>query len=116
MRWENEVIKKRLKVIGFLALLLGCTAFLASTDNDEGPSLCQRWTQRSSVHAAAGQDSLLRQIATIDVPGPKGKRFDYLTIDPSRHLLFSTHLGAGLLYAVDLKTNKVVKTFEDLPG
>ncbi len=68
--------------------------------------------------AKANEDPvlLLKQIATIDVPGPKGKRFDYLTIDPSRHLLFSTHLGAGLLYAIDLRTNKVIKTFEDLPG
>src|SRR5205807_3578042 len=60
--------------------------------------------------------ALLRQISVIELPGPKGKRFDYLTIDDSRHLLFSTHLGAGLLYAIDLRTSKVVKTFEDLPG
>ncbi|HEV2989795.1 MAG TPA: YncE family protein, partial [Candidatus Angelobacter sp.] len=59
---------------------------------------------------------LLTQINSIDLPGPKGKRFDYLTIDSSRNLLFSTHLGAGLLYAIDLKTNKLVKTFENLPG
>ena len=59
---------------------------------------------------------LLKQVGSIDVPGPKGERFDYLIIDPSRHLLFSTHLGAGLLYAIDLRTNKVAKTFDDLPG
>jgi DNA-binding beta-propeller fold protein YncE len=59
---------------------------------------------------------LLKQVASIELPGPKGKRFDYLTIDPSLNLLFSTHLGAGLLYAIDLKTNKVIKTFKDLPG
>jgi DNA-binding beta-propeller fold protein YncE len=69
----------------------------------------------------SGQESgtsphLLKQVGSIDVPGPKGKRFDYLIIDPSRHLLFSTHLGAGLLYAIDLRMNKVVKTFGDLPG
>jgi len=116
MHWENEKMKRRLQVTGFLVLLLGGAAFLAVTDNDEGPSLWQRWTNSSSVRAGGGQDSLLKQIATIDVPGPKGKRFDYLMIDPSRHLLFSTHLGAGLLYAIDLRTNKVVKTFEDLPG
>ncbi len=52
----------------------------------------------------------------IDLPGPKGKRFDYLTIDPKRHYLFATHLGAGLLYVVDLKTGQVVKTISDLPG
>jgi hypothetical protein len=116
MRWSKEQLTKRLKVAGFLTLLFGCVAFLAVTDNDEGPSLWQRWTGSSSVGVDGNQNTLLRQVGTIDVPGPKGKRFDYLTIDPSRHLLFSTHLGAGLLYAVDLRTNKVVKTFEDLPG
>lgn len=65
---------------------------------------------------AAGATPLLRQVATIELPGPKGKRFDYLTIDESRNLLFSTHLGAGLLYVIDLKTGRLVKTIEDLPG
>lgn len=116
MRWNKENLRRRLRVTGFLVLLLGGTAFLAVTDNDEGPSLWQRWTGSSAVGAAGTQDSLLKQISTIDLPGPKGKRFDYLTIDSSRRLLFSTHLGAGLLYAVDLRTNTVVKTFEDLPG
>lgn len=68
-----------------------------------------------SAGASAGPQ-LLRQNGSIELPGPKGKRFDYLTFDPSRHLLFSTHLGAGMLYAIDLQTNKVIKTFEDLPG
>jgi len=116
MPWNKEKISSRLRVAGFWVLLLGGTAFLAVTDNDEGPSLWQRWTSSSSVRADKNQDSLLKQISTIDLPGPKGKRFDYLTIDPSRHLLLSTHLGAGLLYAIDLRTNKLVKTFEDLPG
>jgi len=64
---------------------------------------------------AAGPQ-LLKRVGVIDLPGPKGKRFDYLTIDDKRNLLFSTHLGAGLLYVIDLKTNKLVKTFADLPG
>lgn len=70
----------------------------------------------SAGRASSSGPQLLKQVGSIDVPGPKGKRFDYLIIDPSRHLLFSTHLGAGLLYAIDLRTNKVVKTFENLPG
>ena len=111
----NETGKKWLRLFAFLALLLSGTALFVVTDNDEGQSLWRRWFRGSSVHASANS-ALLKQIATIEVPGPKGKRFDYLTIDSSRHLLFSTHLGAGLLYAIDLKTNKVVKTFEDLPG
>jgi DNA-binding beta-propeller fold protein YncE len=92
------------------------TAFLALTDNDEGPRLWQRWTSGNAAGTAGNPNQLLKQISTIDVPGPKGKRFDYLTIDYERHLLFSMHLGAGLLYAIDLQTSKVVKTFADLPG
>src|SRR5215469_10551051 len=78
-----------------------------------------RFTPRSQLNVGHGQTTgpqLLKQVATIELSGPKGKRFDYLTIDPSRQLLFSTHLGAGLLYVIDLRTNKLVKTFEDLPG
>jgi YVTN family beta-propeller protein len=75
------------------------------------------WAVKSRERNSANVDTpLLKQIGVIELPGPKGKRFDYLTIDSSRNLLFSTHLGAGLLYAIDLKTNKLVKTFENLPG
>jgi len=35
----------------------------------------------------------LKQIATIDLPGPKGERFDYLTMDDEDHYLLSAHLG-----------------------
>src|SRR5260370_24226238 len=104
MHWENEKMKRRLQVTGFLVLMLGGAAFLAGTDNDEGPSLWQRWTNSSSVRAGGGQDSLFKPIATIDVPCPKGKRFGYFMIDPSPHLLFSTHLGARLLYCLDFRT------------
>jgi DNA-binding beta-propeller fold protein YncE len=116
MQRNKEEFTSRLRVTGILILLLGGTAFLIVRDNDERPSLWQQWTSSSTVAAAAAQGALLKPVSTIDLPGPKGKRFDYLTIDPSRHLLLSTHLGAGLLYAIDLRTNKVVKTFEDLPG
>jgi DNA-binding beta-propeller fold protein YncE len=109
MRWNKENARKRLQMAGLLILLLGATAFLAV-------NMGRRWTSENSVRADGKQPSLLKQISTIDVPGPKGKRFDYLTIDPSRHLLLSTNLGAGLLYLIDLQTNQVVKTFEDLPG
>jgi hypothetical protein len=39
----------------------------------------------------------LKQIAAFDLPGPVGKRFDYLTIDYDDHYLLSAHLAAGLL-------------------
>ena len=58
----------------------------------------------------------LRKIAEFELPGPPGKRFDYLTIDEDDDYLLAAHLGAGLLHVVDLKTNAVVKTIGDVPG
>lgn len=58
----------------------------------------------------------LRKIAKFDLPGPVGKRFDYLTIDPDDHYLISTHLAAGQTYVINLHTNKVVATVKDTPG
>lgn len=58
----------------------------------------------------------LRKIAEFDLPGPPGKRFDYLTIDPDDHYLISAHLAAGQTYVIDLQTNKVVATVADTPG
>src|SRR5438128_2144605 len=58
----------------------------------------------------------LKSISTIDLPGPTGKRFDYLTIDYDDHYLLSAHLVAGLLYVIDLRTNRVVKAIPDVPG
>jgi len=108
--------KANLNFVVSLILLFGLATFLVVADNHKAPSLWQRWKNSGTVSAAKNDNSLLRQIGSIDVPGPKGKRFDYLTIDPENHLLFSTHLGAGLLYVIDLNSNKVVKTFEGLPG
>ncbi len=58
----------------------------------------------------------LKSILTFDLPGPTGKRFDYLTIDYDDHYLLSAHLAAGLLYVIDLRTNQVVKAIADVPG
>src|SRR5215471_13688347 len=98
---------KRSLVVISLGLLMLSTILLFAYRAQRG---------NSSGQASGTGPKLLKQVGLIELPGPKGKRFDYLTIDSSRHLLLSTHLGAGLLYAVDLRTNKVVKTFEDLPG
>src|SRR5712691_7762570 len=65
---------------------------------------------------AALSAQTLKQIATLDLPGPAGKRFDYLTIDYEDHYLLSAHLAAGLLYVIDLRTNKLVKAIPDVPG
>ena len=58
----------------------------------------------------------LKQVAKFDVPGPGGKRFDYLTIDPDDHYLISAHLAADQTYVIDIRTNKVVATITDTPG
>jgi DNA-binding beta-propeller fold protein YncE len=58
----------------------------------------------------------LRKIVEFDLPGPAGKRFDYLTIDPDDHYLISAHLAAAQTYVIDLRTNKIVATIKDTPG
>jgi YVTN family beta-propeller protein len=75
------------------------------------------WTHvgHGGTQPAADHPSL-RQIAEFELPGPPGKRFDYLTIDPDDNYLLSAHLGAGLLHVVDLRTNAVVKTVPNVPG
>ena len=58
----------------------------------------------------------LRQVGKFDLPGPGGKRFDYLTIDEDDRYLLSAHLAAGQTYVIDLATNKVIATVTDTPG
>lgn len=58
----------------------------------------------------------LKKLTEFDLPGPPGKRFDYLTIDPDDHYLLSAHLAAGQMYVIDLRTNKVVATVTGTPG
>ncbi len=57
----------------------------------------------------------LKKIASIDLPGPKGQRFDYLTVDDEDHWLLSAHLAPGILYVIDVRTNKLVKAIPGLP-
>jgi len=58
----------------------------------------------------------LKQVTKFDLPGPGGKRFDYLTIDEDDHYLLSAHLAADQTYVIDVGTNKVVATITDTPG
>jgi YVTN family beta-propeller protein len=93
--------KPTMVAIGLLALVAGAWT----------------WWQSHRVSAATRPaGTTLKQVAAFDLPGPPGKRFDYLTIDYDDGYLLSAHLGAGLLYVIDLKTNKVVTTIPDVPG
>src|SRR5256885_12250261 len=58
----------------------------------------------------------LRKIDSLDLLGPKGERFDYLTMDDEDHWLLSAHLGPGILYVIDVRTNKLVKAIPGVPG
>jgi DNA-binding beta-propeller fold protein YncE len=58
----------------------------------------------------------LKKLTEFDLPGPGGKRFDYLTIDVDDHYLISAHLAADQTYVIDLEANKVVATVTDTPG
>src|SRR5262250_2303848 len=70
----------------------------------------------ASSAVPSGSAQTLKQVTKFDLPGPGGKRFDYLTIDGDDHYLISAHLAAGQTYVIDLATNKVVATVADTPG
>jgi DNA-binding beta-propeller fold protein YncE len=67
-------------------------------------------------HSAKPGTSTLKKVAEFDLPGPRGKRFDYLTIAIVDHYLLSAHLAAKQIYVIDLRTNKIVATVKDTPG
>jgi DNA-binding beta-propeller fold protein YncE len=58
----------------------------------------------------------LKEVAKFDLPGPGGQRFDYLTIDYDDQYLLSAHLGPGILYVIDIRTNQVAKAIPGVPG
>src|SRR5438477_137932 len=58
----------------------------------------------------------LKKITAFDLPGPGGKRFDYLTIDEDDYYLISAHLAADQTYVIDLRTNRVVAVVTNTPG
>lgn len=58
----------------------------------------------------------LKKVTTFDLPGPGGKRFDYLTIDEDDHYLIAAHLAADQTYVIDLRTNSVVAVVNNTPG
>ena len=69
----------------------------------------------ASFPAGSSAQSLI-QVGAIDVPGAKGERFDYLTMDDEDHYLLSAHLGPGILYVIDVRTNALVKAIPGVRG
>lgn len=69
-----------------------------------------------SALPTSAQRQTLKEVAKFDLPGPGGRRFDYLTIDDDDGYLLSAHLAAQQTYVIDLKTNRVVATVTDTPG
>lgn len=69
----------------------------------------------ASFPAGSAAYSLI-QVGVIDVPGPRGQRFDYLTMDDEDHYLLSAHLGPGILYVIDVRTNALVKAISGVAG
>jgi DNA-binding beta-propeller fold protein YncE len=51
----------------------------------------------------------LRPVARVPLTGP-AVRFDYTSIDPSTDRLWISHMNAGQLLALDLRTRRIVKT------
>jgi YVTN family beta-propeller protein len=72
------------------------------------------WAGVQPVAAQAGR--ALKQVGTIALPGPAGKRFDYLAVDDDGRRLFSAHLAAGLLYVIDLRSHAVLAAIPGVPG
>src|SRR6266581_2222308 len=97
------------------AVILGAVALLAiaapgeRNPESQNPATAAGFTGEPGAHT-------LKPAGYIDLPGPTGKRFDYLTIDYQRHYLLSTHLAAGLLYVIDLRTNRLLKSIPNVPG
>jgi DNA-binding beta-propeller fold protein YncE len=82
----------------------------------KGASGNQRFLVLFAVMSACLSGQTLKKIAAIDLPGPKGQRFDYLTMDDEDGYLLSAHLGPGILYVVDVRTNKLIKAIPGVPG
>src|SRR5205085_12000422 len=58
----------------------------------------------------------LKKIAAINLPGPKGQRFDYLTMDDEDGYLLSAHLEIGRAHVINVRTNTLVKAIPGVPG
>ena len=86
-------------------LALGCSGCLAVS----------MAAQAAAAQAARSVLPLRAARPDIVLPG-KPDRFDYVTIDPQRQLLFIAHLGSGMVTIFDLRGERVIGNVNDVPG
>ena len=67
------------------------------------------------AEVGAANGAALKGAGEFALPGPVGKRFDYLTVEAGRNVLLSSHMSAGELYVIDLKTNAILGTVTGVP-
>lgn len=108
MENRNKIIVKNGSSVATIIIFCGIFYFVISKRISHS-YLVQNATNNNYKHT-------LKPDTEIDLPGPKGKRFDYLTIDYKDNYLFSAHLGASLVYVIDLNTNTLKNVISDCPG
>lgn len=69
-----------------------------------------------AILAVPAYSAVLKELAAIDLPGPRGEHFDHLTMDYEHDYLLSAYLGPGILYVINVRTNKLVDAVHGLPG
>src|SRR6266704_1706970 len=78
--------------------------------------LAVAWCALGAIIPGQSLGQTLRKVGFIDLPGPRGQRFDYLTMDAEDHYLLSAHLGPGILYVIDVRSNSLVQAIPGVPG
>jgi YVTN family beta-propeller protein len=68
------------------------------------------------IWVVPGFSQTLKEKQIINLPGPVGKRFDYLKLDAENHRLFLAHLGADQVYVIDSISGQVLQTITGTPG
>ncbi|MEC3957631.1 YncE family protein [Nocardia sp. CDC153] len=68
----------------------------------------------SQAPSTTSGDLPLHKVGELALTGGSA-RFDYISLDPGRGLLFLAHMGAGQLIEVDVRAHRVVRTLPDTP-
>ena len=81
------------------------------------PAVISGWLVATAITGALlAQVSPLRKLTQVELPGPKGKRFDYATVDPDDHFVIVAHMYGNQTYFFDTQSNQVAAVIVDTPG